>query len=369
MSLIQVPGFSGIYVVDTDSGGVQRVGRSGGLRNPVSNKLGDSMNFNELGGPLGAAAADALSNYWNPRGGGGGGGGIEFEMPSFDFPKIEMSPEEKELLSLQIDQIKESNRIQGETLARENARRAAYNRVMGGEKWTPSNMEEQQGQLAAQAGRISQKEQDRLETALEGKLPVSPSTTRTINEGRTVLAERLRRNLGSDYAATEAGAKELARADESAAILEEADRKGYIERGITPAIQAGQYSADAIGQYQPQEVPGLTSALSGLRSDRQLAQNYATAQGQYALGLGQIASQFSLGEDQLAGQNMRFAQQQAADYIRQQQSNASKGGGFFGSGAGKFIGSLSGPLSYLALSERRNASSPSSAYGSGQGFS
>jgi hypothetical protein len=367
MSFIRVPGFGGIYVVDTMSGEVSRIGREGGVRHPITNQLNSGMRFDELGGQVGTAALQALQAYGGQSsGGGGGGGGGEsggggFEGSSGQGPGFEMSPEEKRLLELQIRSIEKSTAQQDEIFARENSRRAAYNRWVQGERWTPSDMEQEQGQLAARSAHISGIEQERLEKALEGKLPVSLSTEREISEGQTLLNERLRRNLGqAGYQTSEAGAKELARSDESAGILREADRKGYIERGIQPSISAAQFAQQAVGQYVPTEVPGLGAALQGLQNSRfnegRLALGYAGLEGAGEGG----------GEAGVDSAFQRRMEEDAYRYMRNQASNKGSGG-FFGSGFGKLVGSLVGGaagyyVSGLGETKKSNASGAQSFY-------
>lgn len=341
MSIVRIPGFGGVYVLDTGNGGIARVGSNGGLRNPLTNQLGSFADFREVGGSLGTQALGMLQSM-QPQGGGSSGA-------------------EDELLRLQIDSINRANAAQEEIMARENARRKAYNRYLSGERFTPTNMEEDQGILAARSSKISAQEQERLQSALDGKLPVNASTTREINENRAVLNERLRRNLGPGYESSEPGAKELTRFDESASMLEEGDRKAYIERGIQPSITAAQFAQDAVGQYVPQEVPGLSAALSGLQRTR-------LGEGQLGLGYADLASK------------------EASDYINSRKS--SKSGGFFGSGLGRLFGTFTGGAlgTYLAgegtsgssgggssnrislgQTRRSNASSPDY-YGGGSGF-
>jgi len=342
MAIVRIPGFGGVYVLDTGNGGIARVGSNGGLRNPLTNQLGSWADFREVGGGLGTAALGMLQEMFPQQGGGGGGA-------------------EDELLRLQIDSINRANAAQEEIMARENARRKAYNRYLTGERFTPTNMEEDQGILAARSSKISAQEQERLQSALEGKLPVNASTTREINENRAILNERLRRNLGPGYESSEPGAKELTRFDESASMLEEGDRRAYIERGIQPSITAAQFAQDAVGQYVPQEVPGLAAALAGLQRTR-------LGEGQLGLGYAQLGSQ------------------EASDYIKSRKD--SKGSGFFGSGLGRLLGAFTGGAlgtyfggesksgsggggggsSSVSLGQvRRNASSPDY-YGSGSGF-
>lgn len=351
MSFIRVPGYGGIYVVDTGNGDVFRVGNEGGLRNPQTNQLNSGMRFDALGGGLGTAALQALQAY----GGGGGGGGGEEGGGGFEGAGFEMSPEEKQLLDLQIGAIQQSQAQQAAIFAREEARRAAYGRWVRGERWEPTNMDQQQGILAARADKISGIEQERLEKALNGELPVSPSTERAISENADILNERLRRAGGPGYETSEAGAKELARADESAAILREADQKAYIERGIQPSVTASQFAQQAVGQYVPQEIPGLSSALQGLQLSR-------AREGQLGLGY----AQNELGYAGLDAKRQMFEEAQAADYIRSRQGSSD--GGFFGSGFGKLLGSLIGGAAGY-YTGGRSSGGGANIYGQGQGYS
>lgn len=324
MSLVRVPGFGGIYVVDTADGGMYRVGSEGGLRNPLTNQLNSAARFDEVGGQVGTAALSVLQQY---------SGGGEAPMEGFHFEMPEMSPEEKQLLGLQIQSIQASINAQNQAIARENARRAAYNRYLKGERFTPSTMEEEQGMLAARAGHISGLEQERLESALAGKLPVSPATERSIRVNENILGERLRRNLGPGGETSSPGIEATTRFDESAEILRNQDRTAAIERGIGPAMTSAAFAQEAVGNYLPGEVPGLASALSGLQRTR-------LGEGQLGLGYAGLGAEYA----GINAANSRFAAAQASDYIRSRQGSGGSGGGL-GSIVGLIGGGLGGYMS------------------------
>jgi hypothetical protein len=244
------------------------------------------------------------------------------------------SEQETELLGLQIQQIKSFVEAQDKLTAREEARRAAYERYQSGGAFTAANIEEQQGQLAARAAQIAEIEQGRLKDALDGKLPVSPSTERAIAEGKSLVDERNIRDFGQLGTSSTPALERQQRFDESAEILKDVDRKGYIERGIQPSVNAATFAAQKIGEYVPGEIPGAATALQGLRQNRQAAAStMASLAG--AQSTGDRGAQYGLASSGAYGDQTR-AMAAAAE--------KSSGIGGMAGGLGALVGGIGGAI-------------------------
>jgi hypothetical protein len=343
MPVLSVPGFEGDFFVNPDTGQAWRRGREGGIRHPATGKKGATMDYRQVSPEFARAAQAEIDLFMRATGQGEEGGGFEFEMPDFS-ELLKPSEEEMKLLNLQISQIEEFMKIQSEIQGRENSRRDAYNRYLTGGAFTPANMEEQQGILAARSAAIAEIEQTRLKDALEGKLPVSPSTERAIKEGATMLAERNLRDLGPLGATSTPGIERQAAFDESAEILKDVDRKGFIERGIRPSIDAASFAMQQIGEYVPGEIPGAATALGGLRQNRQAAATLSLNAAE--LGLRAAAMEASAGGGDAGAANALGLSSAYQSQYRNAQASSGGGalGGALGSGLGSIAGAVGGAL-------------------------
>ena len=322
MAAIQVAGPWGDYWVDSSSNQAWRRGSKGGAH--------DVMDLSKYPSNFQKAAREQIDLYnrataepENPFG--------EIDWGALFSP----SEQEQELLDLQIQQIRDFVEAQDKLTIREEARRTAYERFMTGGAFTATTIEEQQGILAARAAKISELEQTRLNDALEGKLPVSPSTERAIAEGAAQLAERNIRDFGQLGVTSTPALERQQRFDESAEILKDTDRQGYLERGIRPSIDAATFAAQQIGEYVPGEIPGAATALQGLRQNRQMAAST-------------MASLAGAGARADTGAAYGLASSGAyGDQLRAMRTAGEGGGGFggaLGGGLGSIIGGLGGAV-------------------------
>lgn len=163
-----------------------------------------------------------------------------------DAPEAQpMSPEERQLLQLQAQEIQANRRIRDRQLREHDllsnlAYRQAglrLERDAAGEVTGISEMSEAELDPRLRQQRdLERRFGERTLAALEGRLPVDPGLLETLNEEEETLQERLRRELGSGYATSSPGVEALGDFSRRRQQLLDQARRG----DLTLAEQLGQ---------------------------------------------------------------------------------------------------------------------------------
>lgn len=152
-------------------------------------------------------------------------------MPSKKVSAPARSPLEDALLSEQVSAVREQQQLQ-RLLAPILLEQAGFTptldssgNIVGVEKkaLSPEEAERQKLRGAVETGLLK-----RSEAALAGKLPVSPTLEREIEQSQKQLRENLRRQLGSGFETSTPGANALATGSQRAIELREAARRGEL---------------------------------------------------------------------------------------------------------------------------------------------
>jgi hypothetical protein len=172
-------------------------------------------------------------------------------------------------------------------------------------KYAASQLQYQQANAPA-LNQIQQSFHDRTLAALQGKLPIDPALTQTLNDRQRDLTNSLRTQLGTGASTSSPGIETQGRFDLNRMMVEEAARRG----DITTATQLG------LGVSGASSTSGMTSAdLSARLRGMQLSEmlGLPTASGHTSSLVNPVldlSNKMRLGTGQLAQTSQQFNTEQ-----------------------------------------------------------
>lgn len=213
-----------------------------------------------------------------------------FKAPSIPAPPPvpELTPEQKDLQTQQLELTKENLGIIRQGRAEEEAGRKAFETLTGTPyaEWI-AKQAKTQADISGQIG-------ERYQKALKGELPVSPTLERSIAEEEQNLRATLQRRLGPGWETSTTGQQALQDFRKRGTELREQAQRGEITTAEQLGFSAPGGYLQTAALYQPKQMQmpqGLESLYNQYNMDRSLQSRR-----------GELGYQGSIAQAQLRGQ-------------------------------------------------------------------